>query len=43
MKPCVICDGDGYIETFNDDQSDVIINLCSSCNGTGVENAGIVI
>ena len=43
MKPCAVCDGDGYTEKFNNDQSDVVVVLCSSCNGTGVENAGIEI
>lgn len=41
MKPCYFCDGDGYTEKFNDEQSGVIIELCTSCNGTGVENAGL--
>jgi hypothetical protein len=34
-KPCPICDGDGYCEKFNDDQSDVITWLCKNCSGTG--------
>ena len=28
---CPTCDGDGYTETFNDDQSDVIVTLCPDC------------
>lgn len=41
MKPCSNCDGDGYTEMFNDDQSDVVITPCKLCAATGVENAGI--
>lgn len=28
---CETCGGDGYIESFNDDQTDVIITLCTDC------------
>lgn len=41
MKSCEHCDGDGYTEKFNDEFSDVIIELCKACDGTGVERAGI--
>lgn len=30
---CPKCDGDGYTETWNDDQSDVVISLCSCQTG----------
>jgi len=35
MSKCKACDGDGYQEKFNDDQSDVITWLCPKCNGSG--------
>lgn len=35
FEDCDDCDGDGYQEKFNDDQSDVITWLCPKCNGTG--------
>jgi hypothetical protein len=28
---CETCDGDGYTEAFNDDQTDVVITLCTDC------------
>jgi len=28
---CSTCDGDGYTETWNDDQSGVVITLCTDC------------
>jgi hypothetical protein len=28
---CSWCDDDGYTETWNDDQSDVVITLCAYC------------
>lgn len=28
---CSRCDGDGYVESWNDDQSDVVIALCPDC------------
>lgn len=34
---CGECEGDGYIETWNDDQSDVVITLCPYC-GHGAED-----
>lgn len=43
MKPCIYCDGDGYTEEFNANQTDVIIEVCKFCAGTGVENAGVEI
>lgn len=30
-EPCPKCDGDGYTESWNDDQSDVVITLCTDC------------
>ena len=32
-EPCPQCDGDGYTERWNDDQSGVIITLCPDCGG----------
>lgn len=32
---CTDCDGDGYLEQFNDDQTGVITWLCPTCEGTG--------
>lgn len=34
-ETCSLCGGDGYEERWNDDQSDVIINLCPNCGGKG--------
>jgi DnaJ-class molecular chaperone len=28
---CETCDGDGYTESWNDDQSDVVVTLCTDC------------
>lgn len=28
---CPRCDGDGYVECWNEDQSDVVITLCTDC------------
>ncbi len=28
---CERCDGDGYLESFNDNHSDVVITLCPDC------------
>jgi hypothetical protein len=28
---CETCDGDGYTESFNADQTDVVITLCTDC------------
>jgi hypothetical protein len=28
---CETCDGDGYTEWWNDDQTDVVITLCTDC------------
>lgn len=28
---CEKCDGDGYTESWNDDQSDVVITPCTDC------------
>jgi len=42
MPSCSWCDGDGYTETWNDDQSDVVITLCEMCAATGVERAGFL-
>jgi hypothetical protein len=37
---CPKCDGDGYTETWNDDQSDVVITLCScQIAAEGIENS----
>lgn len=30
---CPTCEGDGYLESWNDDQSDVVITLCADCGG----------
>lgn len=38
MSKCKSCDGDGYQEQFNDEQSDVVTQLCPDCDGTGVSN-----
>lgn len=35
LADCPECDGDGYQESFNDDQSGVITWLCPACDGTG--------
>ena len=32
---CPECEGDGYLEKFNDDHSGVITWLCPACDGTG--------
>jgi hypothetical protein len=29
--PCPDCDGDGYTERWNDDQSGVVIEICERC------------
>jgi hypothetical protein len=31
-EPCTCCDGDGYTETWNDDQSGVVITICPYCS-----------
>jgi len=28
---CERCEGEGYLESWNDDQSDVVITLCPDC------------
>jgi hypothetical protein len=33
--PCPRCDGDGYLEEWNEDQSGVVTELCPYCNATG--------
>lgn len=33
---CKTCDGDGYVEEFNKDQSGVITEICPDCLGDGV-------
>jgi DnaJ-class molecular chaperone len=37
-KDCEKCDGDGYTEKYNDDQSNVVTVLCGECNGSGQAN-----
>lgn len=35
-SPCPRCDGDGYVECWNKDHSDVVITLCTDCGpGSG--------
>jgi hypothetical protein len=43
MRSCHHCEGDGYTEEFNDEQSGVVITPCPLCAATGVENAGVPI
>ena len=38
MAKCDKCDGDGYIEYFNDDHSGVITEICPDCDGDGEDS-----
>lgn len=38
MNNCPNCDGDGYTEEWNRDQTGVIQQLCERCRGTGKVN-----
>lgn len=38
---CPECDGDGYTERFNDDQTDVITAPCEACYGPSDDYDGV--
>lgn len=42
MTPCSHCDGDGYTERWNDEQTGVVITPCEACGATGTEGGPLI-